>query len=458
MGKNSQKRRAAKAKRRAEERRRATNAPEFSLPADEREEVRERRPARISDADRIHFALHEAIDARAAGDRRLADRLVDAIAGHDPSLAAEVTEQQLLHSLSILWAGGWQPTELVRRGHRASARTGRILTAAVLADHDARPSESLHPDWAAQIGELEFGRATKRSRWLLTLLRTERLTPLEAARAMIEAVEVCVTAPPLPVLLPPPGQQSAPPAGRRRDLDDGVLAKVRALLAQAESTTFDAEAETFTAKAQELMSRHAIDHALVWDEAGRDERPTTVRLPVDDPYADSKALLLHVVAIGNGCRAVVHDGLGLVSVVGFTSDVAATQVLYTSLLLQAQVALQAEAHAAPAGSRVRSRSFRSSFLNAYAHRIGDRLAAVNRTVQSDADADADGALLPVLVARKDLVDHAVDELFGELTSSPVRGGSDGLGWARGALAADRARLHAGDLVDAGPRHALPGPG
>ena len=45
-------------------------------------------------------------------------------------------------------------------------------------------------------------------------------------------------------------------------LPQGVLDKVRALLAKAESTTFDAEAEAFTAKAQELMARHRIDRAV----------------------------------------------------------------------------------------------------------------------------------------------------------------------------------------------------
>ena len=47
-------------------------------------------------------------------------------------------------------------------------------------------------------------------------------------------------------------------AGRRSGARQG-----RALLAQAESTTFEAEAESFTAKAQQLMARHAIDAAMV---------------------------------------------------------------------------------------------------------------------------------------------------------------------------------------------------
>lgn len=97
---------------------------------------------------------------------------------------------------------------------------------------------------------------------------------------------------------------------------------------------------------------------------------------------------------------------------------------------------------------MRSRAFRASFLLAYARRIGERLEAVNRAVESTAT-DDDGSLLPVLAARYDAVEAEVRELFGELTSSPVAGGSDGLGWALGELAADRAQLDAGDLTPPG---------
>ncbi len=124
-------------------------------------------------------------------------------------------------------------------------------------------------------------------------------------------------------ILPPPGSSGVAGrvSSRSVDADDAVLARVRALLAQAESTTYGAEAAAFTAKAQELMARHAIDHALVWERAGRDESPVTVRLPVDDPYADAKSLLLQIVATHSRCRAVFHERYTLSTIVGFASDV-----------------------------------------------------------------------------------------------------------------------------------------
>ena len=229
-----------------------------------------------------------------------------------------------------------------------------------------------------------------------------------------------------------------------------MLTRVRALLAQAESTTYEAEAAAFTAKAQELMARHAIAAAIVWERAGRDEDPVTIRLAIDEPYVDAKSLLLQIVAENSRCRAVWHTDYALSSVIGFSSDVAATETLFTSLLVQSQVAMQVEAAAAPPGSRVRSRGFRSSFLLAYAHRIAERLAEVNKSIESEVDTDSSGSLLPVLAARAGAVDDTVDELFGTLKSSPVRGGTDMVGWARGRSAADRARLSFGDLDSADP--------
>ena len=92
-------------------------------------------------------------------------------------------------------------------------------------------------------------------------------------------------------------------------LPRGVLDKVRALLAKAESTTFDAEAEAFTAKAQELMARHRIDRAMfeAREHRRRPEEPVSRRFGVGDPYADAKAMLLANVADANGCCAWVEQ-------------------------------------------------------------------------------------------------------------------------------------------------------
>lgn len=64
------------------------------------------------------------------------------------------------------------------------------------------------------------------------------------------------TLPAQQVLLPLPGSAAtAPRADACPDVDERILARVRVLLAKAESTNFPAEAETFTAGAQALMAR-----------------------------------------------------------------------------------------------------------------------------------------------------------------------------------------------------------
>ncbi len=205
-----------------------------------------------------------------------------------------------------------------------------------------------------------------------------------------------------------------------------MLSKVRALLAKAESTTFPAEAEAFTAKAQELMTRLAAGRATAGATAGRDRpcsagQPVARRLPIDEPYIEAKSLLLHQVAEHTRCRSTFDGRYALSTVIGEEADVEATELLFNSLLLQAEVALTIESHHRPAGSRRRSRGFRGAFLTAYATRIGERLAAIN--------------------------DAVFDSLEGE------EHGFDGWhdpGRARGTAAADRARLHQLDLDDPQP--------
>lgn len=88
-----------------------------------------------------------------------------------------------------------------------------------------------------------------------------------------------------------------------------------------------------------------------------------------------------------------------------------------------------------AGGRRRTKTFRQSFLAAYAHRIGTRLAAAAETQVTD-------DLLPVLASREVAVTTHTDRMFPQTTTSRLRGVSDAAGWTEGAQAADRARVGA----------------
>ncbi len=227
--------------------------------------------------------------------------------------------------------------------------------------------------------------------------------------------------------------------------DARVLHRVRALLAKAESTTYAEEAEALTAKAQELMDRHAIDRAvLVAAGAVPGGGPGRRRLPVDPPYARPKLHLLSEVARANRCRAVWDEGSGDATVVGFPDDADRVELLFTSLLVQSTTAMLA----AGATPEARSRSFRHSFLVAYAVRIGERLRDAARATAAEADRASGGAVLPVLADRAERVDVALAEAFPTLRRTRVTA-RDGAGYRAGHRAADRARLRHDDQVDGG---------
>ncbi|CAN5504672.1 DUF2786 domain-containing protein [soil metagenome] len=441
MGVNNRQRRAAKAKRRAKNRTPRIGRFDRHGPGcrcgDGAEEPL------FTPGERIGLLVHLAASAAKRGDAEEFDRAVDRLATSHIGLVDGEVDRLLLSLLAWLWDNGWQPAEAIRHATRADARAGRVVAGAVAADHARHDPATVHARWSAQVPESARAAVAGPSGWLSAVGSDAGLDRAATVRAAVLAMASLGDVGPLPTLIPPPGS-TAPVNGADTAVDDPVLVKVRALLAQAESTTFDAEAAAFTAKAQELMARHAIDAALLWASSERNERPTTIRLPIDDPYADIKALLLHLMAQRSRCRAVRHVHYDLVSVVGFASDVAATELLFTSVLVQSQAALQAEAAKAAPGARTRSRSFRSSFLMSFTQRIDQRLAEINTAVEEGAG-DHRGSLVPVLAARDDAVDDAVGEMFGELHPDVVRGGSDIAGWVSGKLAADLAQLTFADL-------------
>ena len=366
----------------------------------------------------------------------------------NPELAAEL-EHEILLNLDARWQRGWQPVELIRQvGRESSSTTVSLALAAIAADRARRDSSTIDPRWEAQLHALTLPPGGARPGWIARWAERERL----ATRAQIAAVEglrvAFIMLFPIPVLIPPPGTRAS--GGPRIDLtirtNDPMLNRVRSLLAKAESTTFEAEAEAFTAKAQELMARHAIDAATLAATQPRGEQPDTVRIAIDEPYINAKALLLTFVAEHSRCRAVIHKSYAMASIVGFADDITATEMLFTSLLVQAQVALRETAASAPPGAEARSRGFRSSFLTGYAHRVAERLAEINATVVADAEAEMGCSLVPVLAARASAIDERVDEVFPRLSTSSIRTRYNGAGWASGAMAANRARFSSGDLA------------
>lgn len=212
---------------------------------------------------------------------------------------------------------------------------------------------------------------------------------------------------------------------------DRMLARVRALLAKAESTSFQDEATALTAKAHELMATHAIDLALIEEQTGRGAVETR-HLYVAAPYPKEKATLLSGVARANRCRVIIGlddetfqrwvreepqrlTGTGRqTTLIGYATDLDIVELLYTSLHLQAVNLMLLHGTVKNEWGENRTKSFRRSFLAAFASTVGDRLE-VNRLITTEtADEATDGSALPVLVDRSERVDDRVEELFPEL--------------------------------------------
>lgn len=223
--------------------------------------------------------------------------------------------------------------------------------------------------------------------------------------------------------------------------DPALLHKVRSLLAKAESTSYPEEAEALSAKAQQLMDRHAIDRAMLAAAGGGVVGPEGRTLVVEKPYARPKFHLLSELARANRCRAVWATHTGEATVVGFPDDQTTVELLYTSLLVQGTRAMLQ----AGTGPDTRSRSFRHSFLVAYAARIGQRLQAAAEATVREAARDHGAGLLPVLHGRERAVDDALAEAFPRLRSMRVTA-RDPAGYAAGHAAADRARLGGSEVT------------
>lgn len=445
MGKNNKARRAAKAKSRAKARARSGPAERGWAPTGESQWFTPHEQPAYDEPMIAAVTWRMAAERRGEPSAGEFVRRLDRLSEHGIYHGAE---NLLREHLEGVWAGGWQPAELCRQGRLgcSSAAAARLVTLAVAVDHANRRASTLDPRWVEQVDSLALPLTNGAGGWLGRWVHDEALRRDSATEVLLDALGNLLGLPVLEPLLPPPGT-SAPVGRPRGGHVDPVLQRIRNLLAKAESTSFEAEATAFTAKAQELMTRHAVDEALLDSSPDARPAPVEIRVPVDAPYADAKSLLLQTVAEAGRCRAVFMPRVSMSTVVGYPGDVAGVDLLFTSLLVQAQHALsQAAATAAP-GTRTRSQSYRSAFLLAFTNRIGDRLREINQAVFTDAETEHGGAFLPVLSSMAEAIDDFMAERFEDSYTSRIRGGYDAAGWAGGRLAADSARLSFGDLAE-----------
>lgn len=244
--------------------------------------------------------------------------------------------------------------------------------------------------------------------------------------------------------------RSSPASDRSDGGEDRRLATIRSLLAKAEATDFPEEAEAFFAKASELISRWAIDEAMIWaadDRSGR-EQPDELQLVVHAPYLSQKAVLISTVAAAHGCRAVrLLSGPGhrkeVVSVVGFPSELRWVETLVTSLLVQLTSAMLATA---PRGlSASESASWRRSFIVGFAEEVGrrldrDRARAASQQGRTKPNGDGSPSVALVLASRSEEVDDDFRRRHPYVRSSWASSGRSVAGRRSGAQAGRQASL------------------
>jgi hypothetical protein len=374
-------------------------------------------------------------------DTAVAQELAATLAERQPDVDARgIATRELLGALDEAWERGWQPAD-VTHAARKDVSTGSVpLAVALMGEHARRTDAAARaPDvWVDQLRELG-ALAPGDPAVVATWHRAGGRSPAEAWRIVLRLTGMLRTAARLELLVPPPSRwgpaRSRAVGGAARG-DERVLRRIRGLLAKAESTEFPEEAESLTGKAQELMTRHAVDAALLGEGLPPADGVATRRVHVADPYVRAKMQLLAAVAEANDVRLVWYQSLGIANLVGGRPDLDAVELLFTSLLLQVAQGLAAAER--QAGRRSASRTFRRAFLLGYAQRIGERLQAARSRATAEAAAERGVDLLPVLRSHREAVDSALADLFPQVRTTRSRSSVDAGGWHAGRALAERA--------------------
>ena len=362
---------------------------------------------------------------------------------HQPDRHIAAAEGRLTGAISSLWQQGWTPSDLITYLGFAHSRVElQLVRHAIAAEHNQSAyGDRISPLWHRQLQEVTTGTGPVRP----VLRFVERGGSIEDA---VYLARLLSTLPPFAPVTEPPGKgvlgvvrdpdddQISQPVG---DPDPGLLRRVRALLAKAESTEYAAEAEAFTEKAQELITLHSL-HAVLADIGTEIHGPAAIRLATERPYAKEKFLLIGQVARANRCHAIGHQGFGLVTVIGFQVDLDAVDLLYTSLLVQATRAMHEYGKVTNEWGESTTRSFRKSFLVGFASRIGERLKTAAASTTENIASDDNGRLLPALASRDAAVERHTTQLFPTTTKARTSHATDRHGWSAGVAAANAADL------------------
>ena len=216
------------------------------------------------------------------------------------------------------------------------------------------------------------------------------------------------------------------------DSGSAVLERVRKLLAKAEDPACPpAEAAALNDKAAELIAKYGVDQALLAAKAPETDPVADRVIRLHPPYALDKAILLAAIAAALRCRSVRSkrwDGgtyVHSIHLFGCESDLERTELLFTSLLVQASYGMAAAQ--APPWEPVAT--FRRSWLAGFTQAVQQRLREAERRASAAAE-PGETSMALVLADRDDRVARRVAEVYPRLGRAAPRrlagtGGRDG---------------------------------
>ena len=180
-----------------------------------------------------------------------------------------------------------------------------------------------------------------------------------------------------------------------------MLARIAALLRQAEGTDNQHEADAFMAAAQRLATATSIDLAVARAHStSGPSRRCRCSAPSPSAIAGTRGLrtyvqLFTVIAHANDVKCDVASNSTFVYAYGFAEDIDASHALYASLVLQ--MVRASEAYISSGAHRpTPTITARINFQLAFGARIGKRLAEAREQAQQDATRGRDSRPVPRL--------------------------------------------------------------
>jgi Protein of unknown function (DUF2786) len=247
--------------------------------------------------------------------------------------------------------------------------------------------------------------------------------------------------------------------------DDKMLARIAALLRQAEGTDNSHEADAFMSAAQRLATASSIDLAVARSHAAkRSAAQVPTQRTITIGAAGTRGLRTYVqlfvgIAQANDVRCDVASNSTFLYTYGFAEDIDATHALYASLVVQ--MVRASDAYLASGAHRpTPTITARLNFQLAFGVRVGQRLAEAREQARREVTKDrrrAPGTAIALRDKEVELRDHyrTASRARGTWRATSATAGYSSAARRAGDRAGRRARL--GDSPELpGARAALGG--